>query len=274
MKKLLIVVDMEGVGGIGMNEFWSTIKGHPFYFFKRHLIAKEVNAAIEGAVNGGIKPAEIIVADWHLTHHNIRENELPKDVSLIRDNENDVLDNGVEKVFLIGFHAGASFPARYAHSFKYAIKKFEINSRVVGETTMWAYNTGSVGIPIAFLSGDSFAVQEIKELGLNTISVETKDQSNTPKPETVCSRIREGAERAISKVVVPLSSTGPFSIKFSFKLPEAIEKIPIKYFSRREREYIVIDGETAHKVYGDLRKLLGYIRDKSFGYKLMSFFEK
>lgn len=49
MKRLLIVADMEGIAGIGHDDFWSTIKGHPLYYLKRHLLVEEVNAAIAGA---------------------------------------------------------------------------------------------------------------------------------------------------------------------------------------------------------------------------------
>jgi D-amino peptidase len=275
MKKLLIVVDMEGVGGIGLNEFWSTIKGHPLYFFKRHLLVKEINAAISGAMKTGLKSDEIVVADWHLTRHNFHQNDLPRGVTLVRTGENKFLEGGVEKIFLIGFHAAAGTPVRYAHSFRYAIKTFMISDRPVGETTMWAYNAGSMGVPIALLAGDSFAVGEIKSLGLETVCVETKNEKSLPSPASIRQSIEAAAEQALSKKIFPLSSPSPFSVKFSFKSPKLTRNIPEKYFTRRDGEYLVIEGKTAHDVYDDFQNKVGeYIKRKNLGHKLLSIFEK
>ena len=266
---------MEGIAGIGVNEFWSTIKGHPLYFFKRPLLVKEINAAINGAMKAGLKPDEIVVADWHLTHHNFYQNDLPSGVTLVRTGENKFLESGVEKVFLIGFHAAAGTPVRYAHSFSYAIKTFMIGNRPVGETTMWAYNAGSMGIPIALLAGDSFAVGEIKALQLETICVETKNEKDMPSPASIRQSIERAAEQSLSKKISPVSTPSPFSVKFSFKSPKLIRNIPAEYFTRRDGEYLVIEGKTAHDVYNDFQNKVGaYIKSKSLGYKLPSIFEK
>lgn len=91
---------------------------------------------------------------------------------------------------------------------------------------MWAYNAGSVGIPITFVSGDSFAVQEIKDLGLDTICVETKNQSDTPKPEVICSRIRASVAKALTKVIAPLCAQKSFSIIFFSNRQRKLRKFP------------------------------------------------
>src|SRR6185436_15034155 len=131
MKRLLIIADMEGIAGIGLNEFWATVKGYPSYFLKRHFLVNQVNAAIRGALKAGLKPAEIVVADWHSTHHNFYENQLPQGIILIRDQENKELENGIEQVFLVGFHAAAGTGVRYAHTFRYAIKTFMIGGKPI-----------------------------------------------------------------------------------------------------------------------------------------------
>jgi D-aminopeptidase len=275
MNRLLIIADMEGIAGIGLHDFWSTIKGHPCYFFKRKLLVKEINAAIAGAIKAGVKAEEIIVADWHLTRHNVYQDEVPEGVRIIRADENAFLEKGIEKVFLIGFHAGAGIPVPYAHSFRYAVKTFTIDDTAAGEATMWAYNAGSLGIPIALLTGDPFAVREIKALGLKTICVETKNERRTLPLEDVYFQIERAAEEALRAPIAPLPSPSPFVVAFSLKSKKMMRTIPKDYFTWRDGDMLVIEGETAHGVYDAfLNKVGAHIKSRSLGHRLMALFEK
>ena len=140
---------------------------------------------------------------------------------------------------------------------------------------MWAYNAGSLGIPIALLAGDSYAIGEMKSLGLETICVETKNEKETPPPPSIRRKIEQAAEQALTKKISPLSTFSPFSVKFSFKSSKLMRDMPSEYFTRRDGEYLVIEGKTAHDVYDDFQNKVGaYIKSKSLGHKFLSIFEK
>ncbi|MES2930253.1 MAG: M55 family metallopeptidase [Patescibacteria group bacterium] len=262
MKKLLIVSDMEGIAGIPMNQFWATVPGHPLYFFKRRLLIKEIKASIRGAVRAGLKPEEIVVLDWHSTHHNFSQKEMPEGVTVIQKGETDFLKSGtIEKVFLIGFHAKAEISVPIAHSMRYTIKTLKIKGKSIGEASLWAYVAGSMNIPITLMTGDNFAVSEIRSLDMQTICIETKNEKETPRPEDIYKKIEIAAEKAIHKTVLPLSTPSPFSISFSFKSARLGEEMPEKYFTRREGEHIIIEGKTAADVYDDFRdRVYAYIK--------------
>jgi D-aminopeptidase len=274
MKKLLIVVDMEGIAGIGVNEFWSTIRGHPLYFFKRHLLVEETNAAISGAIKAGLKADQIVVVDWHLTNHNIYRSELPSGVTLIRGEETKFLEGSIEKVFLVGFHGAVGAPARYAHSFSYAIKDLLIDNKSAGETTVWAYTAGSKRVPIALLTGDAFAIGEIQSLGLETVCVDTKGGNTDSFVRSKHKSIELAAERAVSREIKPLSAPSPFSLAFSFKSRKMAQNLPMEYFDRRDGESFVIEKETAYEVYDVFHNKVGaYIRSAMLGHRLLSIIE-
>jgi D-aminopeptidase len=262
VKKILIVVDMEGIAGIPMNSFWATVPGFPTYFLKRRLLIKEVNAAITGILKSGKHPQDIVVLDWHWNHHNFSEQNLPKGVQLIRQSEGELLKSGlIEKVFLIGFHGAAQTSCRYAHTMRYAIKVMRTSAKPIGEASLWAYVAGSMHIPIAFVTGDSLAIQEIKLLGNETVCVETKNEKETPSPTLIYKEIEKGAEDAAKKIIIPLATPSPFAIEFIFKSKKLTKNIPKNYFSRKNGEYIVIENQTAVDVYNDFReKIYTYLK--------------
>jgi len=262
MKKLLIVADMEGIAGIPMSQFWPTVPGNPLYYSKRKLLVKEITAAIQGAINAGLKTEEIVVLDWHWDHDNLKQTDFPAGITLIQKNEGPLLRTGaIKNIFLIGFHAQAGLPVRYAHTMRSIIKTFLINNTPAGEATFWAFAAGSVNIPIALITGDSFAIKEIQSLGLATECVETKNQTSNPDPEEIYKKIEIAAEEAIHKQVRPLEAPSPFSIKFSFKYMRPNKHIPSQYFTRREKDYLILERETALEVYEDFRgKIYPFIR--------------
>jgi len=65
--RVLIAVDMEGISGV---VHWDHVKpGHFEYDRFRQIMTEEVNAAIDGALDGGA--TSVIVTDGHNNGHNI-----------------------------------------------------------------------------------------------------------------------------------------------------------------------------------------------------------
>ncbi|MES2930746.1 MAG: M55 family metallopeptidase [Patescibacteria group bacterium] len=273
-KRLLIVVDMEGIAGIPMSHIWSTVPGFPTYYPKRRLLVREVNAAIAGALNAGIHPEEIVVLDWHWVHLNFFEKDLPSGVTLIRDGEGDLLRSGsIEKIFLLGFHGGAGTFARYAHTMRYAIKTMRVAGKTIGETGLWSYVAGSMHVPVALITGDSLAIEEMKQYGGETVCIETKNQKETPSPDLIYEKIEKAAEEAVDKTIAPIPTSSPFAIEFIFKSRKLTKDIPQKYFTRRNNEYLVIENKTALEVYENFRgKIYAYLKKVNPLYLVRNYF--
>jgi len=78
--KVYISADMEGVAGV-VNQEQLRPAGFEFQQFREFMTA-EVNAAIEGAREGGA--TEIVVSDSHGTGLNLLMDALPQDIQLVR----------------------------------------------------------------------------------------------------------------------------------------------------------------------------------------------
>ena len=255
--KLLIVVDMEGVSGISMDEYWFSIKGHPLYFLKRRFLVNEVNAAITGALNAGLNEKDIIVADIHLTHYNLTKNDLPQGIEIIREIDTNQIGKKIEKIFLIGFHASADTPARYGHSFSYMVESIRKNEEEIGETNMWAYVAGSLNIPIALATGDSYAISELRLLDNECNCIVNKEPNNTTDASTILKQIEKAAESGIRNPRKSIIAPEPFQIEIKFK---------------SDKETIVLEAPNSHLVLGKLNKLLKSINEESPVHKLINFF--
>lgn len=78
--KIFIIVDFEGVGGV-VTWKYHCMKGGMFYEECRNILVSEVNAAVEGAFDGGAM--DVVVWDSHSDHCNILFGELDPRAFLI-----------------------------------------------------------------------------------------------------------------------------------------------------------------------------------------------
>lgn len=176
--KVFISVDMEGISGIVHPN--QTGSDPTEYEQGRTLMAKDVNAAIEGMLAVGV--SEIVVSDGHGHKRNIRAEDLHERAVLVRGSPKPLaqmegIDTTFNAVILIGYHA--------KRGTKYGILDHTISSRVVasvlvngielGEMGLNAAIAGYYGVPLIFVSGDLAVTQEVHALLPNTITVAVKE---------------------------------------------------------------------------------------------------
>lgn len=106
--KVFISADIEGTAGV-VSSLQISVGQHD-YEKGRRLVTREVNAAIEGALEG--RAAEIVVCDSHANMQNILPGELHLQVRLVRGAIRDSLqmqgiDETLNAVFITGAHAAA-----------------------------------------------------------------------------------------------------------------------------------------------------------------------
>lgn len=217
--KILISADMEGTCGVSS---WVHVdapeetaagkaQNQAEYERARLRMTREVNAAIEGAFAGGA--TEVIVNDSHDGQRNLLGEELHRDAKYISGSDKRLgmmqgvdLD-GISAVFYTGYHAKAGTPAApLAHTWSTWLQDVRFDGVSTGEYGINAAIAGHFGVPVVFVAGDEKAVAQVQDfLGDRVEGAVVKwGLSSTSAlhlhPDKARDVIREGAERAVTKV--------------------------------------------------------------------------
>jgi D-amino peptidase len=227
--KIFISADMEGISGVATN---MQLKKNDEYQRFRRLMTQDVNAAIEGAFNGGA--TEVVVADGHGNMSNILIEELDNRARLVSGN-NRVLcqlssfDGSYDGMMFVGHHGreGGSERTVISHTLAgIAVQEMKINGKVVGETEINAGAAGYYNIPVLLVSGDDAYVSEVKETLPDVEGVVVKygiDRfaAELIPPKKAQEEIRKAAERAVRNIdrFKPYKVEGPVTFEITFKGP-------------------------------------------------------
>lgn len=225
--KIFISADMEGISGVATNK---QLQKESEYQRFRKLMTQDVNAAIEGAFDGGA--TEVVVADGHGNMSNILIEDLDERARLISGSNRvmcqlEGLDDSFDGLFFVGHHGseGSSERAVINHTLAgIAVKELRVNGTVVGETQLNARVAGQFGVPALFISGDDVYVEEVtKDLphveaavvkrGIDRFSAELLS------PTRAREEIRRKAAAAMKLVgkVDPVATQGPVTFDVAFK---------------------------------------------------------
>lgn len=173
--KIYIAADMEGVGGIMLPEQLS--RGTAEYAEARLLLTGEVNAAVEGAFDGGA--AEVIVRDAHGTGFNIVAEQFDTRARLLQgaavpDRFPEI--DGASAMILLAYHAKAGTQAAVCdHTMSsVACFRYELCGHEVGEVGIDAALVGCSGVPVILVSGDDKVCAEAAGLLPGVTTCETK----------------------------------------------------------------------------------------------------
>ena len=221
--KIFISADMEGTAGV--TDWDQVMPGRPDYARFRRLMTEEVNAAILGALEGGAK--EIVVSDAHHTMRNLLIEELHPQAQLVSGSPKPYsmmqgIDASFDAVFFTGYHAAAGTQDGVLdHTYSgAAIRQVKLGTQIVGEAGLNASLAGHFKVPVALVTGDSTAVQQVKKLvpHIETVSVKEpigRVAALSFQPVEARRRIKEGAARALkrAKDLKPLIITRPVSLE-------------------------------------------------------------
>ncbi|SKA27042.1 D-amino peptidase [Consotaella salsifontis] len=219
--KLYICADIEGVAGVVKSEQCSP--GNTEYERARRLMTEEVNAAVEGGLAAGAN--EIVVNDAHGPMTNLLPELLHPAAELILGKPKPLnmfagLTKDFDAVLCIGHHAAAGGFGVLAHTTNgFAFRAVRINGRALGEPGIYGAYAGSLGVPVALISGDDRCANENRELFPQAEMVVVKSAlgSNAARNLPLQSArqvIREGTTRALER----LGSLKPFIIESPFEL--------------------------------------------------------
>jgi D-amino peptidase len=228
--RVLIAVDMEGISGV---VHWDHVKpGHFEYARFREIMTAEVNAAIDGALDGGA--TSVIVTDGHNDGRNILIEQLraparlnsgsPAPLSMVEGVQQ------ADRVFFVGYHARANTPdAILCHTWTDQVRGVWLNDREVGEIGLNAAVCGSFGVPVVLITGDQAAIQEASELLGPIETVVVKKASGRMSAECLPVEetrpaIRHAAAHALVRQIDPLIVDTPIRLRVTLTRPDQIDR--------------------------------------------------
>ena len=185
--RVYILCDLEGTAGVADQihqcsfihdeyaEEYIPGKYGSFYFQARKLATLELNASVEGALEGGA--TDIWAWDGHCRFPGGLDVELLHQECKLVMNAGDGgpagQDSSFDAFLMLGAHAKQGTPAApQAHM---VFPGLEWNGESVGEVGMNAARAAALGVPLIFISGDRAAVREAQVLVTNIEFVITKD---------------------------------------------------------------------------------------------------
>jgi D-amino peptidase len=203
--KIFLSSDMEGTAGV---VDWAQCVGDgPEAAAGRRLLLAEVNAAIEGAIEGGA--TEIVVNDSHATMRNLPADKLGGEASYISGSHKPLymmqgLDESFDAVLFISYHGSIGAPAGLSHTYNpRAVLEVTLNGTVTGEAGINALVAAHYGVPVVLVTGDRCACEETTELIPGVHSAIVKEHvsrlaAHSLHPARACALIRDRAQAAVS----------------------------------------------------------------------------
>jgi D-amino peptidase len=203
--KVFLSSDMEGTAGI---VDWDQCVGDgPEAAHGRRLLLDEVNAAIEGAVDGGA--SEIVVNDSHYLMRNLPAGDLAARASYISGSHKPLymmqgLDDSFDAVLFVSYHGSVGAPAGLSHTYNpRAVVEARLDGVVTGEAGINALVAAHCGVPVVLITGDRSACEEAAALipGIHPAVVKehvSRSAAHSLHPAQACTLIRETARKAVS----------------------------------------------------------------------------
>jgi D-amino peptidase len=253
---------MEGVTGVTHPQ--DVIPGRSQYERFRRFLTADVNAAIEGAAQGGA--TEFLVNEAHDGMRNIFLEDLDGRAELIVGSKKPLSMmqgfEGADVAFFVGYHARAGVEGVLSHTFNNpsVVTDVQLNGEPCSEARMNATLAGLAGTPVGLVTGDDPTCAEAETLyaAVKTAQVKTAIDRYTARclPQgAALGRIRESARAAASGVgdLAPYAPGPPYT--FTVEFATASSAAGVMFFPQLERvddrrvSWTHDDYETAFKMF-------------------------
>ena len=204
--KIYIVTDLEGISGVCT--FQQTREPGPMREEARHLLMGDVNAAVQGCLDGGA--TEVVVLDGHGGGFNFIPEEMHPDAYFVtgvqRLRAALGTDESFDAVMLVGYHAMMGTETGILHHTQNSVSesRFWYNGVETGEIGQAAILAGHFDLPLVLVTGDRAACDEAhRMLGEEIVTVAVKEGYSRQcgklvAPKRAREMIRECAREAMS----------------------------------------------------------------------------
>jgi D-amino peptidase len=232
MKKIFISADFEGAAGIVDPRQCSA--GHPWFEQGRRLWTADINAAVEGALNGGAQ--EVLVNEAHAEMNYLDLDCLHPKAGLVSgyvkvDNQMEGIDSSFSGAFLLGHAQAGAIQAVLAHTYVMRdIVEIRLNGNSIGEfglSTLWA---AYYAVPVILAVGDDRYCQEAREVVPEIETAIVKyglaqfSARHLPAGEAR-QIIQAAAARAVTRLdqIQPVTLPDHFRMEIQFVVPQAAD---------------------------------------------------
>lgn len=262
--RVLIAADMEGISGVTQ---WEHVDPkHPEYQRFRVIMTDEINATIDGALDGGA--SSIIVTDGHNAGRNVLIEKLrapahlnsgsPAPLSMVEGVQNS------DVAFFVGYHAMAgTTEAILCHTWTDQVRGVWLNDHAVGEIGLNAAVCGSFNVPIGLVTGDVAATQEAHDLlgPIETVPVKravSRMAAECYPIEENHKVIRAAAARAVKATLSPWHVESPITLVVELSRPDQIDRaLRTPGTTRLSGTKIQWMGDDMREVYRAFRAIVG-----------------
>lgn len=219
-KTVFMITDAEGVAGICRQE-----QTEPTDTELRQLLTGEINAAVDGLLEGGAD--EVIVWDAHDGSRTLSALTIHPKAKLIIGSlgPTGLLERRYAALVFLGQHSMANVRAGImAHSYSsLGIQNMRMNSKPVGEVDTRVALAGWFGVPTILITGDRAAIEELRAIVPDAEFAEVKEglarysciSMSAPAARDL---IREKARLSMQKIgkVKPYKIDGPVTIEIEY----------------------------------------------------------
>jgi D-amino peptidase len=222
--RVYISADIEGVAGVVIPAQCQA--GHAEYEKARILMTLEVNAVVEGLLDGGA--TEIVVNDSHGQMTNLLPEQLHPAADIILGKPKPMnmacgLDAGYDMFCMIGHHSRAGAGGVLSHTTNgFAFREVRVNGIPCGEPAIYGAYAAELGVPVGMISGDNLTQSENFALFPEAEFAVVKHalgQRSARQMSVVRARdlLRTTATRAASRIgqFKTQAPTGPFRVEFA-----------------------------------------------------------
>ncbi|TMV83619.1 aminopeptidase [Thioclava sp. BHET1] len=233
--RVYISADIEGVAGVVAPAQCEA--GHPEWEKARRLMVEEVNAVIEGLLEGGA--TEIVVNDSHGPMTNLLPDLLHPAADLILGKPKPMnmacgLEAGHDLFCMVGHHSRAGGAGVLAHTTNgAAFTEVRLNGVAQGEPALYGAYAAELGVPVGLITGDDVTCAENRSLFPEAEFAEVKQaigqraarSLSIPRARALLrDRAAAAARRTHSRPVAP---KGPFRVEFTLSRPALADQMAI-----------------------------------------------
>ena len=219
-KSIFVITDAEGIAGVCRQDLTD-----PKDAELRQLLSGEVNAAVQGFLDGGAD--EVVVWDGHDGSQTLSALTIHPRARLLIGalGATMTLERRYSAVAFVGQHPMADVRGGImAHSYSsLGIQTMRVNGKAMGEIETRAALAGAFDTPVIFLSGDAAAAQELHAIIPQAETVAVKEGLGrytclSLSAEAARERTREGARRAMAKLgaIPPYRIAGPVTVEIEY----------------------------------------------------------
>ncbi|HET6742703.1 MAG TPA: M55 family metallopeptidase [Kribbella sp.] len=252
--KVYLSADMEGITGVVDAE--DVQPPGRDYERGRVLMTEDVNAAIRGAYAAGA--TDVLVNDAHGPMRNLLPDLLDPRAQLIKGRPKPMgmmegLTAEHDAVLCIGYHARAGVLGVLSHSFMgHEIEDIWLDDEVTGEIGLFHAASAAYGVPVALLTGDDTACDEMKAWDPSVATVPVKFAKDRFAAQLVPvaearSAIEATTTQALAALTPATRPTGSRTLAVRWQSASVTSHLTaIPGVTRRDDRTVVVEADMLH----------------------------